>query len=122
MEENENLSKAFDKLGEMLSSKDGQKQISDILSMFSGQEQTQEEKSSPEESSGSGFSSRELDMLGTAQKILGVSNKNSQNAAFLEALKPFLKKERQKKLDSAVKMLNAASIFKEMGGFKKGGD
>ena len=36
MDENETLSSAFDKLSEMLSSEDGQKQISDILGMLQG--------------------------------------------------------------------------------------
>ena len=135
MDENETLSSAFDKLGEMLSTEDGQKQISDILSMFSGansennpeKEQQSAEKGSDEKSSfqSSGFSSADFDMLSKAKKLLGasgISGKKDKNAAFLEALKPFLKKERRQKLDGAIKLIGVASLFKEFGGFSKGGD
>ena len=127
---------AFEKLNEMLSSEDGQKQISDILSMFSasGEEADSTAESSPkppeqrtEEKNfqSSGFSSADFDMLSKAQKLLGAAGKGGKkdkNTAFLEALKPFLKKERQEKLDGAVKLIGAASMFKEFGGFFKGGD
>lgn len=135
MDENEALTNAFDKLSEMLSSEDGQKQISDILSMFSGggeenagaQTQNTNEKGADEKSSfqSSGFSSADFDMLSKAKKLLSASKtggKNNKNAAFLEALKPFLKNERQKKLDGAIKLIGAASLFKEFGVFTKGGD
>ena len=132
--ENEALSNAFDKLGEMLSTEDGQKQISDILSMFSSaadennlDNEQKAEKHTEEKSSfqNSGFSSADFDMLNKAKKLLGASGiggKNDKNAAFLEAIKPFLKKERREKLDGAIKLISAASLFKEFGGFSKGGD
>ena len=137
MDENETLSSAFDKLSEMLSSEDGQKQISDILGMLQGAASESEseplaakepsEKKAEEKSSfqSSGFSSADFDMLNTAKKLLGASKiggKKDKNAAFLEALKPFLKNERRQKLDGAIKLIGAASLFKEFGGFTKGGD
>ena len=51
MDENETLSGAFDKLSEMLSSEEGQKQISDILGMLSsgvGEGNTDTPKEAPE--------------------------------------------------------------------------
>ena len=135
MDENETLSSAFDKLSEMLSSEDGQKQISDILGMLQGAASDSDadapeeipEKKAEEKSSfqSSGFSSADFDMLKKAKKLLGASKtggKNDKNAAFLEALKPFLKNERRQKLDGAIKLIGAASLFKEFGGFTKGGD
>ena len=127
MDENETLSNAFDKLGEMLSTEEGQKQISDILSMFSGDENTTkaEDNQTNQETNRQGFTSLNFDMLNTAKKLLSSSNpgkSGDKNAAFLEALKPFLRKERRNKLDGAIKLIGAASLFKELGVFTKGGD
>ena len=127
--ENADFSKAFDMLGEMLGSEDGQKQISDIISMLTGgggeSPPPAEQKSSFKKgvSENTGISSADFDMLKAAKKLMGASKgKKDKNTAFLEALKPFLHKERQKKLDSAVKLISAAALFKEFGGFFKGGD
>lgn len=135
MEENKDLENAFDKLGEMLSTEEGQKQISDIIGMLSGESGSPkgEESSRPESAddaakspqNASGFSSLNPDMLKTAASLLSsgpLGGKKDKNTAFLEALKPFLKKERREKLDGAVKLLSAAALFKEFGGLKKGGD
>ena len=127
MDENETLSNAFDKLGEMLSTEEGQKQISDILSMFSGDENTAkaEDNQTKQETNHQGFTSSNFDMLNTAKKLLSSSKpgkSGDKNAAFLEALKPFLRKERRNKLDGAIKLIGAASLFKELGVFTKGGD
>ena len=150
MEEKNELSNAFDKLGEMLESEEGQKQISDIISMLSGP--ADESPNNPEDKndttnplsgilnstsfsgiadmlSSSGGQSAinhgipDLDMLSKAKKIMSFAGgKNNPNAAFLTALKPFLHKERRQKVDSAIKILGFASIFKEFGGTLKGGE
>lgn len=130
MEENNALEAAFDQLSKMLSSEDGQKQISDILGMFSGGEngedspkdQGSEELNQTASQKSSSFDS---DILKTATKLLRANSpggKRDKNTVFLEALKPFLKEERQSKLDSAVKLMSAAALFKELGGLTKGGD
>lgn len=150
MEENNELSNAFDKLGEMLESEEGQKQISDIISMLSGS--ANDNTNTPEDkndntnplnnilnstsfsgiadflsSSGSQSAVKDgipdLDMIHKAKKIMAFAGgKNNPNAAFLTALKPFLHKERRQKIDSAIRILGFASIFKEFGGTLKGGE
>ena len=145
MEENSMISGAIDKLGEMLSTEEGQKQISDILSAFSGSMDSANENSDTdkeknnETDSGADFPfsalsgilnsasqkassdmpdlSQMADMSGIISKLMsGKLTKNNPNSAFLEALKPFLRTERREKVDSAIKIMKFASVFKELGG------
>jgi len=137
MDENLNLENAFQKLSEMLNTEDGQKQISDIISAITGNpdaENPSEETESDEKfdlsslfnstdntgSSQNGFSP---DLITKAMKLMSHSAGQNQSTAFLNALKPYLHKSRRQKVDSAIKILSFANIFKEFGGtFFKGGD
>ncbi len=124
MDENANIENAFDKLSEMLSSEEGQNRISDIISMLSGGESRADEKgedfsSAEDDASSSAFNPNVLKAI---NKMMSGKRNNNQNAAFLEALKPFLKEKRRKKLSDAVNILNAASVIKELGLFNKGGE
>ena len=145
MEENGMISDAIDKLGEMLSTEEGQKQISDILSAFSGSMESGNENLNTDKESegrkdaGSDFPfsalsgilnsasqtassdmpdlSQMADMSGIISTLMsGKLTKNNPNSAFLEALKPFLKSKRREKVDSAIKIMKFASVFKELGG------
>lgn len=116
VKEKDELSEAFDKIGEMLSTEDGQKQISDIISMFSASSSAPEE--SEEKSAGGGDIFSGLD-LGKLTGLLNPENSSQgKSVALLNALKPFLKEERRKKIDGASKLLSAATLFKQMGFFK----
>ena len=108
------FSKAFETLEQILSTNEGQKQISDIISAFSQGESSNENSNSKTETNGFSEKAGELIKLFGSQK--------SQGAAFLEALKPFLKKERQEKIDTAIKITRAAAFLKQMGFSNKGGD
>lgn len=116
VKEKDELSEAFDKIGEMLSTEDGQKQISDIISMFSASSSAPEESEEKNADVSDLFSGLDLG------KLTGLLNpeKSSQgkSVALLNALKPFLKEERRKKIDGASKLLSAATLFKQMGFFK----
>lgn len=136
MEDNLNLENAVQKLSEMLGTEDGQKQISDIISALTGnsdeENQTEEAASkgfelsslfnsqNKESSSQNGFSP---DLITKAMKLMSHSTGQNQSTAFLKALKPYLHQSRRQKVDSAIKILSFADIFKELGGtFFKGGD
>lgn len=133
--EEKDIQQGFEKLSEMLSTEDGQKQISDIISALQGDggeesplsgilsalgggEDGKEEKNAQN----SGF---DLDFatLSKVKKLLSASGgKKSESTALLQSLKPFLRDERKEKIDNLIKIMSYASVFKEFGGFMKGGD
>lgn len=108
------ISKAFEVLEDMLSSEEGQKQISDIISAFSQGNAAaptgQKEEKSPIDDFSAIFSG-----------LNAISAQKSRSAALLEALKPFLKKERQEKLDTVIKLSRALGLMKQLGFLNKGG-
>ena len=121
------LSKAISEVQQMLSSDDGQNQLQSLIKSLSGGETKNEESTFDEERGPSGTSPIDLFSglgdAGTLLKIKSVmdmvgSGGEDSNAAFLKALKPFLKEERRRKLDSAAKILTvtkALKAFKELG-------
>ena len=111
-EENIDLSGAVDMIKNMLSNEEGQAQIQNILGML-GEGQTREQ--SPGIATG-GIDPENLDMMLKIQKALSLMNsqKNSGQAQLLMALKPFLKPSRQKKVDSAMKLLKFSSVMEIM--------
>lgn len=137
--EEKDIQQGFERLSEMLSTEDGQKQISDIISalqgdggeeesplsgilsslgMASDKEEKEEEK--PPQSSGFDLDFKTLSKI---KKLLSASGgKKSESTALLQSLKPFLRDERKEKVDNLIKILSYASVFKEFGGFMKGGD
>ncbi len=136
--EEKDIQQGFEKLSEMLSTEDGQKQISDIISALQGdggEEESplsgilsslgmasSEEKEEKKQPQNSGF---DLDFatLSKVKKLLSASGgKKSESTALLQSLKPFLRDERKEKIDSLIKIMSYASVFKEFGGFMKGGD
>lgn len=112
------FSKAFEMLEGMLSTEEGQKQISDIISAFSGGSAS----GGSSENGGKGAQSQGRNMPFGADGIMNMlSGQNSRGAAFLEALKPFLRKERREKIDTAIKLTQAAALMKQLGFLKQGG-
>lgn len=117
MDENMDLSGAVDMLKDMLSNEEGQQQIQNILGMFGG---GQEESGSPGMATG-GIDPDNVEMMLKIQQVMAAMNsrKNDSQTRFLQSLKPFLKPERQKKVDSAVRLLGmtrALEVMKSMNG------
>ena len=123
------FSKAFEKVQQMLSDSDGQSQIQNILNMFSNEPTPAEEPDNCSSlpvlsNSASSFDPSDLEMLLKIKNIMSAmnNNKNSQQSDFLRSLKPFLKTERQAKLEQAIKFMNAAKVFKAFKEINEGSD
>lgn len=127
MSEEIDLSKAISEVQQMLSSDDGQNQLQNLIKSLSGGEAESENSTFDEERSSSGAPPLDLfSGLGDAATLLKIKSVmdtvgrggEDSNAAFLKALKPFLKEERRRKLDSAAKILTvtkALKAFKDLG-------
>lgn len=104
MDENFDFQGAVDKIREMFSGEDGQAQLNEIMGMFHD-----EPKSENNQNSG-GF---DPSMLLKMQKIMSLAGNNEANdkAKLLMSLKPFLKGERQNKVDKAVQLMNMSKIL-----------
>lgn len=111
--ENADFSKAFDVLEKMLSTEDGQNKISEIISAFSGGNTAGEGGIKEKDENNANFDGINL--------LNRLSSSQSNGAAFLQALKPFLKKERREKIDTVIKMTRAAALLKQMGFLNQGG-
>ncbi len=124
MSEELDLSKAITEVQQMLSSEDGQNQIGELIKKLTGgEEKDSEEQNTLNDSDGSFDMFSKMGDMATILKIKGImeslnSGKNDHDAAFLNSIKPFLKEERRKKLDSAAKVLTltkAIKVFKDLG-------
>ena len=121
MAENIDFSGAIENLQQMLSSDDGQSQLMDMLKMFTGDEtQSAAPPSAPTQTSGG------MDME-TIMKISGLiqamnSDSHNPKTTFLYALKPFLKKDRQPKVEQAAKLIKLAGILRNFRQNNQGGD
>ncbi len=118
MDENA-LGGAIEKLKDMLSSEDGKSQIQDIIGMFAGGGGEEESGEANTEPSGgeSGFDMSDAEMLLKIRQVVHAMNndENNQHTRFLRSLRPYLKEPRQKKLDSAVRLIGAANAMKALG-------
>lgn len=96
-------------LTQMLSSGDGGIDMS-VLSGLLGGDSPSKEDSNPgkEESEDPGF---DIGMILKAKKIMEGASGRDKNADLIRALKPLLRPERQKKADSAIKILKLISIW-----------
>ena len=125
MEENQNINQAIDKLGEMLETEEGQEQINSIINMLkSASDDNNADQTEFNSVQGEASSPFDAETIMKAFSLLNKTGASkSYNVTFLEALKPFLKEERRDKLDTAIKLLGMASIFKNLDGFfGKGGN
>lgn len=124
MSEELDLSKAITEVQQMLSSEDGQNQIGELIKKLTGGEETKteaQEALNVDDGSFDMFS--KIGDMATILKIKGIvdslnNGKNDKDAEFLNSIKPFLKEDRRKKLDSAAKILTvtkAIRVFKDLG-------
>lgn len=118
MDENA-LGGAIEKLKDMLSSEDGKSQIQDIIGMFAGggDEEQSGGDTAPSNSGDGGFDPSDMEMLLKIRQVVHAMNDEESNrhAVFLRSLRPYLKESRQKKLDSAVRLISAANAMKMLG-------
>ena len=135
MDENIDFSKALEKVQDMLSGEDGQNQLQSILSMLTGSQSDADESQStssaddlpipvsaePHSDSNSNF---DMDMFFKLQKIMSLmqNQKSSPQTGFLQSLKPFLRTERQARVEQAVKLINAVKVISLFRQMNEGGD
>ncbi|MBR5155500.1 MAG: hypothetical protein IKW62_03320 [Clostridia bacterium] len=122
MSEELDFSKAIEQVQQMLSSEEGESQIQNLIGMLTGKDSS----ASDTDAQSSGQSSPSFDQEGLfsnlsdietimkIKNIMGVlgNQKNDTNTAFLNSLKPFLKKDRQEKLEQATKLMSIAKAIK----------
>lgn len=110
------------KLTEILDSPEGMAQIQGIADMLLSKDSTPAEDEKSHKSDSSSLFPAELGIneINTIMRVVGAlkSDSNDQTTALLYALKPHLKPERQKKVDSAIKLLK---IYKLLPLLKEGG-
>ena len=135
MAEEFDFSKGIEQLQEMLSTKEGEEQIQSILGSLMGSASdtsADEGNPTPTDTNGTDVSGQNgagnifsglgnIDTLMKIQKVMNTvsSTKDSAAASFLQALKPYLSKERRNKVDQAAKLIavtKALKAFKELGG------
>lgn len=121
------LSEAFEKVRQMLSENDGGG-LQNLLGMLTGGDSTGDTATSgdfhvPEDKSSRAFSPSDIDMLFKIKRIMAASNgvRDNNRTRLLTALKPFLKSERQEKLEQAVRLANAAEVLKMFRDMNEGG-
>lgn len=120
MADNTDFSNAIEQLQSMLSSDDGQAQIQDIINMFA---QSPSQSTPASVAPSDAFGGLDMDMIMKISSIMQTMNSdsNNQKTVFLNALKPFLKKERQSKLEQASKLLKVATVLKTFNQKNQGG-
>jgi hypothetical protein len=121
---------AIEKLKSMMSSPDGQNKIGNIISALKngggGNNSPPNEnencgnncESDTYENSQSGNNDApefDFEMFEKLKKVCSTMNlTNSEQTRFLMSLKPYLSKNRQTKLDSAIKMINISKVMRVM--------
>lgn len=106
---------AIDKIQQMMSTDDGQSQISDIVNAFMGSNNDSGENNCDEEG-GFGNIFSNFDQMDTIIKIGSVlsslkSSDNEKNIKLLYAIRPYLRPSRQEKTESAVKIMGMVKAF-----------
>ncbi len=126
MSEELDLAQAMNQVQQMLSTEEGEAQIQNLLSMLTGggdNESTNQAREQATQDFNPGDLLSGMSDIETIMKIKNImsllgNQKNDTNATFLNSLKPFLKKERQQKLEQATKFLSVAKaikLFKDSG-------
>lgn len=127
MGDSPDLSEAFEKVRQMLSENDGGG-LQNLLGMLTGGDSTGDTAMSgdfpvTEDKSSRAFSPSDIDMLFKIKRIMAASNgaRDNNRTRLLTALKPFLKSERQEKLEQAGRLANAAEVLKMFRDMNEGG-
>ncbi len=104
------------KMGELRSDPESLQQLQELAQMLqqdSGAEETAQAASSQKasEDSGNADGGFDMSMLLRVQELMGAMQNNDADAQLLLALRPHLKKSRQRKVDQAVKLLKLYAVF-----------
>lgn len=94
--------------------------IEDILRALTEDEPEEDSSSAPDEDAGGLFSGLDLGSIAKIAGLLGAAGKTGNDERLLLALKPLLREENQKKVDTALRLLKLISllpILKESGLF-----
>ena len=98
------------KIQEVLSDEESMKQLSELAQMFSsesGNDNTDNNDNSKQTAPDMGFDVSKLLLVQNAMQSAG----NDKNTELLLALRPFLKDEKQAKVDKAVKVLKLLAVW-----------
>ena len=109
-----------DQLNELLSSPQAMEQIQSLASMLMGNGEGESEESAEEKQAPKKPESSQLDglLLKAAPLLSKLSAKDDPDTLLLTALRPYLREERQKRLDTAQRLLKIGRmlpILKESG-------
>ncbi len=128
MSEEFDLSGAIEQVQQMLATEEGESQIQNLLGMLAGggNSNTGDEVQNSADSAAASSQENLFSSIPDVETIMKIKNlmglmgnrENDANAAFLNSLKPFLKKDRQKKLEQAAKLMSVAKavkLFKDAG-------
>lgn len=102
-----------EKIQEILSDEESMKQLNELAQMFSASEKSgSQEETDKSEQNSSEFNMPDFDfsMIFKLQEIMNKTS-DDKTSGFLIALKPLLKKEKQEKVDKAVKMLRLLAVW-----------
>lgn len=95
------------KIQEVLSDEESMKQISELAQMFSSESSNDNTENSQHAAPDMGFDVSKLLLVQNAVQSAG----NDKNTELLLALRPFLKDEKQAKVDKAVKVLKLLAVW-----------
>lgn len=103
-----------DKIGDFLKDPNALEQIMSLGSMFgigSDEAKAESDEKSSDQSDAQVFPE---DIMGTILKLMPIlmsMNKEDENTRLLNALRPFLKEEKRKKVDEAIKMMQMFKLL-----------
>ena len=103
-----------DKIGDFLKDPNALEQIMELGSMLGIGSDENNSESKEKDSENSNSQVFPEDMMGTILKIMPIlmsMNKEDENTRLLNALRPFLKEEKKKKLDKAIKMMQMFKLL-----------
>ena len=95
------------KIQEVLSDEESMKQLSELAQMFSSESGNDSTDNSQQTAPDMGFDVSKLLLVQNAMQSAG----NDKNTELLLALRPFLKDEKQAKVDKAVKVLKLLAVW-----------
>lgn len=106
------------KIKEILSDKESMKQLNELAQMFSSsnlsensnESESGKDDSRCESSENSSFDMPDIGMIMKFQEVMS-KTENDKNADLLVALKPLLRKERQQRINKAVKILKLLAVW-----------
>ena len=89
-----------------------EEKIQSVLSALGNNEANKSESSpNPPDNSLSSFNADTLESIGKLKSIIdGMGNSNDTRSNLLMSLKPYMRSERQKSIDSAIKLLNLSKF------------